>query len=389
MLSDKTLRYGEELCALTLGIDSLYRKELGLSDQHDGLVVINMGAKTTKQLASYEEARQNLAELAKKAFSLPEVDRRLYYTQACMSLDSFCASRMGMLNDLSSQVGMFLHVNPAPVTADELDRYQCNINRKLTEMGYTGDLKQKCAKWEEKNIVPADEVQGTMEELMAVARERTGNILDLPEGDYYRCVTQRGGAFNASSHYDERKVIVNIDPILTRQGLKHLVAHECYPGHFMQFSLRQRLYEKGVAAADGLLSVVNHASSSTFEGIADAGLEFINWIEDDDDEVAAMLAEYKSALGTASSYQLHELKKTPAEVESWLRDYTLVGGEGWIANRMTFISDTARSALIWSYWRGDLGVFEVWRNVRPKDRQRFFEYIYGRLHTVQSMQLFR
>ncbi len=391
MLSDQTLRYGKELYSVTLGVDHLYRKEIGanMNDPHTGLAVINMGSLPASEFSDYAEARQALAALAQKAFSLPEEDRRLYYNQACISLDSFCASRMGLLNSLTAQVGMFLHVNPAPITEAELDNLKGRISSMLTAMGYTGDLPAQCAKWEEKNRVPADEVKGVTEELMAEAREKTGHILDLPEGDYYSVVTKRNCAFNASSHYDERHVVINIDPILTRQALKHLVCHECYPGHFMQFSLRQRLYEKGIAAADGLLSVCNHSSSSTFEGIADAGIEFIDWIKDDDDKVYLLLGEYKSALGTASSYQLHELKKSEAEVEDWLRKNTLIGGEGWIESRMRFVSDTSRSALIWSYWRGDQGVFDVWRRVEPKDRKRFFDYIYGRLHTVQSMQLFR
>jgi len=34
-------------------------------------------------------------------------------------------------------------------------------------------------------------------------------------------------------------------------------------------------------------------------------------------------------------------------------------------------------------------VFPVWHRVAKEDRARFFQYIYGRLHTVQSMQLFQ
>ena len=52
-------------------------------------------------------------------------------------------------------------------------------------------------------------------------------------------------------------------------------------------------------------------------------------------------------------------------------------------------SDLARAALISSYWRGDEGVFPVWERVEKADRPRFFTYIYNRLHTIQSMQLFR
>ena len=391
MLSDKTLRHGEELCAVTLGVDKLYRKDIGEESTKalQGLAVLNMGKVPAKEFSDYSQARQSLSELAKNALSLPEEDRRLYYTQASISLDSFCASRMGLLPSLSSQIGMFLHVNPAPVSDAEIDRFKQEIRSMLTSMGYSGNLAEQCDKWEEKNRVPADEVKGVMEELMAEARERTGEILELPENDYYSVVTEKGCPFNAASYYEKRHVVINIDPILTRQGLKHLVCHECYPGHFMQFSLRQRLYEKGLAAADGLLSVCNHSSSATFEGIGDVSLEFINWIQDDDDRVMQLLSEFKAALGTAASYRLHELKMPASEVENWLRSHALVGGEGWVANRMGFISDLSRSALIWSYWRGDQGVFDVWRRVDKNDRPRFFNYIYDRLHTVQSMQLFR
>lgn len=389
MLSEKTLSFGEKIAAATLGIDKLYRREQGGKEDMDGLVVLNMGSTRPQEFSDYAEARAALAQLSREAFSLPEEDRRLYYNQACISLDSFCAMCQGSLQSLSSQIGMFLHVDPAPLDQAQLDVFCSRIRELLTGMGYTGDLRQQCAKWEEKNRVPADEVAGVMEELMAQARQRTGDILELPENDYYRCITERGSAFNARSDYNNRCVVINIDPILTRPGLKHLVCHECYPGHFMQFTRRRVLYERGEAAADGLLSVVNHSSSSTFEGIADASMEFIDWVESDDDRVNALLGELKSALGTASSYRLHTLGQSQQEVESWLRQYALVGGEGWIQNRMRFIQDTARSALIWSYWRGDQGVFGVWRRVAEADRARFFDYIYGRLHTVQSMQLFR
>ena len=73
------------------------------------------------------------------------------------------------------------------------------------------------------------------------------------------------------------------------------------------------------------------------------------------------------------------MEETPA------RDNAPGGGEGWVANRIKFIQDPARAALIFGFWRGDEGVFPVWNRVAPEDRARFFGYIYGRLHTVQSL----
>lgn len=387
-LSAKTIALSEEVARVTLGIDALYRAEIGAMENRDGLVVLNMSGAQPEPLESYAQAQERLAELAGKALTLPEADRRLYYAQACTSLWSFCAWRRGMLTPMSDQIGAFLHVDPAPATQAQLDAYGAQLRKMLTSLGYTGDLQAQIAAWEQKNLVPPDEVEGTMNAMMVQARERCGEILELPENDYYHCETVPSGAFNASSDYNHRRVIVNVAPILTTQKLKHLVCHEVYPGHFMQFTLRRLAWERGVGGLDGTLSVCNHSSSCTFEGIADAGIEFIGWDEGPDDAVCMLISTIQSALGTAASYRLHTLGWTDAQVEDFLRRNAAGGGEGWVANRMRFIQDPARSALIWSYWRGDEGVFPVWHRVEPADRPRFFQYIYGRLHTVQSMQLF-
>ena len=387
-LSQKTLALAEKVAYATMGIDELYRKEIGADNMHDGLVVVNMADVKPMHFASYTEAQAYMAELAQQAMELPEADRRLYYTQACTSLWSFCQWRQGKLDKMSDQIGMFLHVDPAPATMKQLDGYYAELRSIMNELGYTGSIQEQIAAWEQKNLVPADEVEDTMNAMMATAREMCGNILPLPENDYYHCKGIRNAAFNASSDYENRRVIINIDPILTTQKLKHLVCHEVYPGHFMQFTLRRQAWEQGVGGLDGTLSVCNHSSSCTFEGIADAGIEFLGWDEGLNDRANDIVSTIQSALATAASYRLHTLKWSDKDVEDFLRKNAPGGGEGWVANRMKFIQDPARAALIFSYWRGDEGVFPVWHRVPKEDRARFFGYIYGRLHTVQSLQLF-
>lgn len=388
-LSDQTIAFSVDVARATMGVDALYRRETGFTDLHDGLVVLNMANVEPAAYESYQAAQSHLAELAQKALALPEPDRRLYYAQACTSLWSFCQWRQDQLPSMSSQIGLFLHADPAPASQAALDVYSGELYRMLGEAGYAGSLKQRIDAWEQKNLVPADEVQGTMDEMMVEARRRTGEILPLPEGDYYRCETVSGGPFNASSDYGNRRVIINTDPILTTQKLKHLVCHEVYPGHFMQFTLRRQAWEQGVGGLDGTLSVCNHSSSCTFEGIADCGIRFLDWEEGIDDRISGLVSVIQSALGTAASYQMHTLGWENVQVEDFLRKNAPGGGEGWVNNRMGFISDPARAALISSYWRGDEGVFPVWERVEKADRPRFFTYIYNRLHTIQSMQLFR
>ena len=64
-LSQESLRFGEELATVTLGIDALDRRIHGTQDVIDGLVVINMGWKDARPFESYAEARAALAEQAK------------------------------------------------------------------------------------------------------------------------------------------------------------------------------------------------------------------------------------------------------------------------------------------------------------------------------------
>lgn len=386
-LSQESLRFGEELASVTLGIDALDRRIRGAQDEIDGLVVINMGWKDVRPFEDYAQARSALAELAKKSFTLPEPDRRLYYLQACLSLDSFCAFSEGKLPGLTDQVGMFLHADCAPVSEDYLRERCARLEEGLRGLGYAGTLEQMTRKWEEENRVPADKVQDTMNELMAQARERTARFLPLPEA-LYRCETECGGPFSARSDYDHLRVVVNIEPAYTLPALKHLVCHEAYPGHYMQFTMRKVLWEQGLAAADGLLSVCNHSSSSTFEGIADMGRRFIGWTEDPNDAVFNILSDIKSAMGTASSYQMNVLHWSDDQIRDYMHRWPMLGGEGAIRSRLGFVRDPSRAALIWSYWRGDQALEGVLNRVAEEDMPRFYDYIYGRLHTPASLQLF-
>lgn len=385
-LSDATLAFGEDLACVTLGIDALDRKLYQTSDDYDGLACINLGWEKSANFADWADARAALQELASRALSLPEPDRRMYYMQACISLDSFCAWREGKLPRLTDQVSMFLLSDGAPAS----ERYLAAQCRKLDEyfdmLGYKGNLAERTERWKQENLVPGEDVQSVMTELMDEAREICGTFLPLPE-EPYRVATVNGGPFSARSEVLNLQVVVNIAPTYTRPLLKHLVCHEIYPGHYMQFTLRRELWKQGIAAADGLLSVTNHASSSCFEGLADMGGRFLGWM-DINDRICEVYSDIKSALGTTSSYQREVLGWPDEKVEEYMRQWPLLGGEAGIKSRMEFIKDPTRAALIWSYWRGDQAFQNVMSRLTDEDMPRFYDYIYGRLHTPASLALF-
>ena len=387
MLSDATLAYAEELTTALLGVDALYRAESG---DKDGLVVLNMSiSHQADQFGSYDDAQARFAELERRAAALPEPDRQLYYAQACRSTLAVISWRRGEL-PFTGQIADFLHVPAAPASDEELDALRAEMRALLGRMGYSGDLAAQCAAWEERNRVPADEVQGVLDALLDQAWDRTVERMEIPapRSDGMRVTTVSGAPFNARCNYLNRQVELNIDPILTRPALKHLAVHECYPGHYVQFKLRETWYREGSAPADGLLSVVNTASSCTFEGIADNGLRMLDWIASDDDRLSALMGRYRAGIGTAAAWRLHQLGWPAPQVERWLRAQSLVGGEGWVANRMRFIAAPQRCALIWSYWWGEAAVAPAWERVAPARRAEFLRFLYGRMHSPQSVTMF-
>ena len=390
MTDEATLALGRDAMRALLGVDALYRAESG---DGDGLAVLNMdteGRHPAEGFAGYEAARARFRTLREEAAALPAIDRRRYYDRLCHSTLAFIRWRMVGL-PFERQLTDFLHVPARPASGAELDTLRDDIHGLLGAMGYDGDLAARCHAWEERNRVEPEAVAETLTALLDEAWTRTEERLlpiPAPRSDGMRVRTVSGVAYNARCDYAGRTIELNTDPVLTRQALKHLAVHEGCPGHYVQFKLRETWARSGEAAADVLLSVVNTAGSSVFEGIADAGTAMVGWVESDDDRLQALLNRYRAGLGTQAAWRLHALGTPEPEVGDWLRARALVGGEGWVENRMRFIAAPARAVLIWSYWWGEASVAPAWARVAEEDRPAFLRFLHGRMHAPDTVGMF-
>jgi hypothetical protein len=396
MLSDATMLYAEELTPALLGLDTRYATERGKSAGGTGgdverLVVLNLSDRhIPDDFATYSVARHRFAELRALAAELPEPDRRIYYAQTCASAIAFATWREQGLA-FPDQISHFLHVLPQPASDAELSSLCSSMRDLLVDLGYTGDLRTQIAAWEERQRVPADEVEGVLNDYLSDAWDLTADRMDIPaeRSDGMRVETVTGVPYNAMCDFSRRLIRLNVEPTLTRPGLRHLAVHEGYPGHYVQFKRRQVGYAEGRAPADALLSVVNTASSTTFEGIADVGMDVIGWQTSLDDRLAGLLTRYRAGLGTRAAWRLHAGGTPPTVVRDELLREALVGGEGWVEARMRFISAHDRAALIWSYWRGEPSVRPIWQRVRDDAARRpaYFDWVYDRMHSTKSIEL--
>lgn len=389
-LSPETLAYGTEVANALLGLDRVYRDE---SKDPTGLVVLNMDLQARLnpiEFENYSAATHTFERLRERSASLPEPDRRLYYQQLCDSSLAFVEWRVGGL-PFRDQLHRFLHVPAAPAADDEIAALEASLSTLLDERGLTGELRERCAAWEREVAVPPDRVQTVLADLMDESWTLTNeSLIEIPAArdDAMGASTVRGVAYNARCNYLERTVEVNVDPVLTRPGLRHLAVHEGCPGHYVQFKLREVGANDGSAAADVWLSVVNSASSSVFEGIADTGLAMIGWDVDIDDRIQGLLTRHRAAIGTVAAWRLHAEGRDRATVKADLGSMALTGGEGWVENRLRFIEAPARAVLIWSYWWGERVVKPAWDRVDDSDRAAFLSFLHHRMHSIDTVGMF-
>jgi hypothetical protein len=232
-----------------------------------------------------------------------------------------------------------------------------------------------------------DRFEETFEELQREGRRRTGRLFDLPVTEGLGLVREHGVSYSAYCDYEGRKMRINADQRYTKADLKHLVGHEIYPGHYTHLLLRETLAHQGLASEDVNLVVTDTASSATFEGIAEQGLDFLDWVEGPDDVIGSILRRLRSAAACNASWQLHALGQSPEDVAEYLR-MVAIGDEGWVRSRMRFIGYPLRAPFVFSYWYGDLAVERAWRLVPAQRRQGFLVYLYTRLHSPRSTELF-
>lgn len=395
MLSDATMKFGEQLTAALLGLDALYAAEQGITGDDDNhierLVVLNMSkSHKPEPFSGYADAIDRFQTLRAEAAGLPEPDRQIYYDETCGSAIAFATWRSSGL-EFKDQLSRFLHIPAEPAPDAELYVLRNLLTQELTALGYAGDLETQVGLWQDTHRVAPGDVKAVLDELLDQAWNLTERKMEIPaeKSDGMQVEIVRDVPYNAMCDYKHRLIRLNVDPVLTKPGLRHLAVHEGYPGHYVQFKRREIAYANGEGPADNLLSVVNTASSSPFEGIADTGLDVIGWQDHPDDRVLGLLTRYNSGIGTRAAWHMHKVGWSAEAVrEEMLRD-SLSGGDGWVDSRIGFIARPDRAALIWSYWKGDPGVRLVWDRVKgsPASETRYFDWIYQRMHSLSSIQM--
>ena len=383
------MKLGKELAELTAGIDALYRntpRSDGFLDK-EGLIPVAIGAVEPAPLRDYAEAIARLEALRARLPAEAESPLRVDY------LDEMIDSLLALITtfeekpiSFADRVARQIRVTTTLVPDAELDGYRDTIRVNLDALGFSGNrLDEDFARWEAQARVPVEAVLSTLEELIGEARTRVAQTMYPSMGDEWMEPTGVSAVpFSAYCDYPTRKVLLNLDFPYTRFSLKHLATHEVFPGHLVHMGLRERHVADGTMPLDGALVVTSSASSALFEGIADNGMFFLDWVNGPEDELGVALQRLRSALRCNAAWMMHQQGMSLDEI------VPIIAAKGFqdpvtARSRLAFLNHNLRAPFVYAYYGGDIAVHDVWKTVAPERRREFWDYLYDNMHTPTTL----
>ena len=382
------MELGRELAQITEAIDRLYRDQQrgdGFLNA-EGLIPVAVAPVEARTFASYDAAREALAALLARLDTEAETAlRRDYLAEMIDSLDSLIDTFEGRPISFAERLKRQIRVDATLIGDEILDGYRSDIRDGLDALGYRdGDLAADLARWENDNIVAPDAVIAVLRDLLEQSRERTARAMYDFTAEWIEPVGVREKPFSAYCDYPGRKVLLNLDFPYTRYALKHLATHEAFPGHLVHLGLRERYVAQGAMPLDGAQVVTSSASSALFEGIADNGMAFLDWLDTPGDRIAVALQRLRSALRCNAAWMMHQQGLTLDQIVPAIAAQAYQSQET-VRGRLAFLHHDLRAPFVYAYWCGDTAVEKVCSEVPVSERVRFWQYLYGNMHTPTTL----
>lgn len=383
---------GKQLTAITMGIDAFERtkaKGESLLDG-EGLVPIYLGRDLVagKSYGDWEAVESDLAAVQESVAGLDAGARKVFLDGMVSSVA--VAAKLFKGEDLSFEEKVTGLVGAPAGREDEamIEDMRAQLDRLLGAAGFrNGTLRERVEAWEADRAVPADKIEEVFRELMAKAKAKTDAMI-FDTGDYDMALNPiRNAHYTARCSFDDGKMDLNLDLHFTRAALKHLVCHEVFPGHSTQLLSTLNAVKSGDAPADALLITTNAITGCVQEGIGDQGVFLIDFLEDDDDRIHAVLRSLRSAVQTSAAWMLMAEGMPEAEVTTYLREVGM-GQEAWVQGRLRMAKHPFRGPFISSYWAGNESVRRVRERVTPEQKPAFLKTLYFRANSPESLEMF-
>jgi len=129
-------------------------------------------------------------------------------------------------------------------------------------------------RWQEANTVPRERLLEAADRLRAFLRERTRDLVGLPDGEGAEVDAVAAQPWSAYAYYRgglRSRVSINTDLPVRSDLLARLVAHELYPGHHTERAWKEQLLVRDRGLLEEAIVLTGTPQSLVSEGIAMLG----------------------------------------------------------------------------------------------------------------------
>ncbi|CDN51327.1 hypothetical protein [Neorhizobium galegae] len=386
------MKLGGELAAITAGLDLLYRsrnRNAGILDA-EGLIPVAVAEISPQRFDSYDEAEAALLSFRDRLGQAETALRGDWLDEMSDSLLALIATFRGDSISFGERLERQIRIDARDIPEEIIMGYHRGIREVLDELGFRdGSLFEDFARWEQHARIPSDKVLDVLADFQRQARTRCGMLAtalraDWVNDEWIKPIAQRDVPYSAYCDFPGRRLLLNVDFPYTAFGLKHLAVHEAFPGHLVHLKLRERRVAEGLMPLDAAQVVTSSASSAIFEGIADNGMQFLDWIETPEDHLGHLLQRLRSALRCRAAWQLLGEGQSFDEVVPNIAAASLQSPDV-TRSRLAFLRHDLRAPFVYAYWCGEMAVHSVWSQIRVEEKDEFWNYLYNNMHTPNTL----
>ena len=279
---------------------------LRLRRHDDGLVDAYFGPPEVAERINAEPLRPP-AELAADARQLIDEADSPYLRRQLVGLETLARKLAGEEIPYPEEVERCYAIRPQRFPEERFEEAHQALDEVLPP---DGTLAGRFQRWREGDVVAADKIQSVLETLNARLRERTQELLGLPEGESTEIELVTGEHWSAYNYYLgglRSRVAVNTDVALNASNVANLVAHELYPGHHTEHAWKEQLLYVERGRLEEAVIMYGTPQSVIGEGIAELAIEMV--VDDHDAFVAEVLGEWGMSYDADVGRQIRQAKK--------------------------------------------------------------------------------
>ena len=255
-----------------------------------------------------------------------------------------------------------------------------------------GTLRERMLAWKQSLEIPVEKAKELLPVIIRKLRALTDQKFKLPQGESFTVEfvsDQPWMAYNWYLGNSKSRIDINIDIPTRVSVLPDLMAHEGYPGHHTDLSIKEKKLVNELRYQEFTVNLLNAPSAVMAEGIATSALETLltedeyeQWLREEilpnagmsHIDPKRMLAVTKagrkmSGISGNAAFMLHDQQKSEEEIIQYLQRYNL-SSEKEARQTIRFISNPLDRSYTFTYHVGYDLLAELFQGA---DRDHYFK----------------